>query len=115
MQRIDDYLEKAQPALNRQERGNIRFQLARAATAFALSSSRPKPAVLAKVNPAAFDAAHLDLVYEWVMEARVAAEHLRKTSDPNVLAKSAEWSREIDRRLSRYTDKTRWPKRLTAD
>jgi hypothetical protein len=28
--------------------------------------------------------------------------------------KGPEWTREIDRRLSRYTDKGRWPKRLTT-
>ena len=67
------------------------------------------------MNPAGFDNEHLDGVLEWVIEARkAAAERLKQTTDTNSLAKSAEWSREIDRRLSRYTDKTRWPKRLTG-
>ncbi len=115
VRKIDEYLEAAEVDLNRQERGNVRYQLVRAATAFALLSSRPRPAMVARVDPEAFDVVHVARVHEWVIIARRAAERVTGTKDLNVLAKGAEWSREIDRRLSRYTDKTRWPKRLTGD
>ena len=110
LRRIDDFLER-EVSLNRQQRGNIRFHLARAATAFALSSSRPRPVAVTKLNLDSFDSRRLRPVLAWVEEARDAAEKATGSNDLNVLAKSAEWSREIDRRLSRYTSKSRWPKK----
>jgi len=112
VRQIDQYLEATEPLLNRQERGNVRYQLARAAVAFSLSSSRPRPQMVANLDPNAFTHARLTPVHEWVIDARLAAEKVRGTTDLNVLAKGAEWSREIDRRLSRYTDKMRWPKKI---
>ena len=64
------------------------------------------------MDPNVFTSARLTPVHEWVIDARLAAEKVRGTRDLNVLAKGAEWSREIDRRLSRYTDKMRWPKKI---
>lgn len=112
VRKIDEYLEKQ--FLNRQQRGNVRYQLARAATAFALSSSRPRAGAVARLQPDAFDNRNLRPVFDWVLVARRSAEKAAGTGDENVLAKGAEWSKEINRRLSRYTDKTRWPKTLTA-
>lgn len=115
VRKIDEFLADPQLDLNRQARGNVRYQLARAATAFALLSSRPRTTVLAKTDPDGFDTDHLARVYDWVITARRAVEEKTGTSDPNTLAKGADWSREIDRQLSRYTDKTSWPKKLTRD
>jgi hypothetical protein len=115
MRRIDSFLDQPDLGLNRQARGNIRFQLARAATAFALGSSRPKATILEQINPEGFDSDRLRPVYDWVLESRLSVEKQAGTSDLNTIAKAAEWTRDIDRRLSRYTDKTRWPKTLTRD
>lgn len=112
VRKIDKYLEKQ--FSNRQQRGNVRYQLARAATAVALSSSRPRAIAIARLQPDAFDTWNLKPVFDWILVARRSAERAAGTEDENVLAKSAEWSKEISRRLSRYTDKTRWPKKLTA-
>lgn len=111
MRKVDEYLEHHRSELNRQGRGNVRFQLARAATAFALSSSRPKPTAVAALDPHAFLPFRLEPAYEWVLEARAVAEEATGVKDTSVLAKSAEWSRRIDQLMSRYTAKNRWPKK----
>jgi len=113
VRKVDEFLDDPRLKLSRQERGNVRYQLARAATAFAFASSRPSARMLERVNPDGFDWDYLVQVYDWVIAARRAIEKQTATYDRNTLAKGAEWSREIDRRLSRYTDKTRWPKGLT--
>ncbi|WP_160110847.1 AIPR family protein [Mycolicibacterium houstonense] len=110
---VDAYLDGTEQ-LNRQERGNVRYQLARAATAFALCSSRPRPQMIGNIDPHGFTPSRLEHVYEWVRIARKAAEKTTGSSDLTVLAKSSEWSKEIDRRLSRYTDKMRWPKTMKS-
>lgn len=112
MRRVDGFLETVQD-LNRLERSNLRFHLARAACAFALQSSRPKWLAVSKVSPDRFDAKRLAPVLQWVLEARDAAAKTAGVTDTSVLAKGAEWAKEIDRRLSRYTDKSRWPKYMT--
>jgi hypothetical protein len=108
---VDAYLDQLQD-LNRQERSNVRYHLARAATAFALTSSRPRPQMVANLDPEKFTAARLEHVYTWLLTARKAAEKTTGSSDINLIAKGSEWSKEIDRRLSRYTDKMRWPKAM---
>ncbi len=114
MQSVDHYLEVSHPDMKRAERSNTRFHLARAAAAFALSSSRPKVTVLPRIDPQTFDSERLEPVFEWVMNARDAARSSTGIIDDNVLAKGPEWSKGMDRRLSRYSDKNRWPKRITA-
>ena len=109
IRRIDRYLTEGQPGLNRQQRGNVRFQLARTATAFALSSSRPKPSSLLYLEPELFTDDRLDPIYEWTVERRHAAEYSTQNSDENVLAKSAEWSRQINEQLDYFSSKNRWP------
>jgi hypothetical protein len=114
MQNIDHYLESSHPQMKRPERSNIRFHLARAATAFAISSSRPKMTALPRVDPDTFDATRLNPVFEWVTEAREVSRESTGYTDNTVLAKGPEWSKEMDRRLSRYSDKNRWPKKITG-
>jgi hypothetical protein len=114
VRRIDEYLEKDRQHLNRQQRGNVRYQLARAAAAFALLSPRPRANAVSRFQLDVFDNRNLGLVFDWIVNARSSAERAAGTSDENVLAKGAEWSREMDRRFSRYATKGRWPKRLAA-
>ncbi|MGW4846454.1 AIPR family protein [Nocardia brasiliensis] len=115
MRRVDNYLEVHQNTMSRSDRSNIRYHLARASAAFALSSSRPVPKALAEVDVNTFDSKRLTPVFEWVVEARDVAQRSTGISDMNVLAKGAEWSKEMDRRLSRYTDKSRWPKKISEN
>lgn len=109
---VENYLSTDGALNGRHERSNIRFHLARAAAAFALTSSRPRATAVAKIDLATFDDKFLAGVHEWVVIARDAAEKTAETSDPSILAKGTEWAGEIDRRLSRYTGKSRWPKKL---
>jgi hypothetical protein len=113
VRRVDEYLSTEGAVTGRHEKSNIRFHLARAAAAFALTSSRPRAAALARIDLSVLTDEFLAGVHEWVLVARAAAEKSAGTSDASILAKSAEWANEIDRRLSRYTDKVRWPKKLT--
>lgn len=115
VRKIDEFLDMPELALNRQARGNVRYQMARAATAFALMSSRPRPVMLEGLKLDGFDALHLRPVYDWIVTTRRTVEKQTGTADQNTLAKGADWTREIDRLLSYYTDKTRWPKKLTQD
>ncbi|MEU3191370.1 AIPR family protein [Streptomyces sp. NPDC006992] len=108
MRSIDSFL--ADSELNgRYDRSNIRFHLARAATAFAVRSSRPQGKVVAKLDTSVLDPVFLSRVYDWVVERRNAAAKATGIHDPAVLAKGGDWAAEIDKRLSRYTDKNRWP------
>jgi hypothetical protein len=114
MRRVDAFLEGRPETPNRQERSKVRFHLARAACAFALSSSRPRAQAIANLNVDSFVEAKLEPVLQWVLEARQATEKSTGVTDLEVLSKGPEWSAELDRRLSRYTAKMRWPKGLTA-
>jgi hypothetical protein len=109
VRRVDRYLVSAHPGLSRQARSNVRFQLARVAAAFALAAYKPKPAALAYLEPELFTDDRLDPVYEWTLERRRAAESATRNADQNVLAKSAEWSRQIDEQLEYFSSKNRWP------
>ncbi|MDX8032957.1 AIPR family protein [Lentzea sp. BCCO 10_0856] len=111
---VDKYLADAGGVGGRHERSNTRYHLARAATSFALVSSRPRANAVAKLDISAFDDTFLRVAHEWVITAREAAAKTVGTSDTSVLAKSAEWVNEIDRRMSRYTQKGRWPKKLIS-
>ncbi|WP_173141838.1 AIPR family protein [Kibdelosporangium persicum] len=111
---VDSYLSRLGVASGRHDRSNIRFHLARAAAAFALTSSRPRAQALAKIDLSVFDDTFLKKVQDWVITAREAAAKAVGTSDTSVLAKSVEWANEINRRLSRYTDKGRWPKQISV-
>src|SRR4051812_22194689 len=88
VRRIDRYLVSAHPGLSRQACSNVRFQLARVAAAFAVASSKPKPAALVYLEPELFTDERLNPVYEWTIERRRTAEHATRNSDQNVLAKS---------------------------
>lgn len=69
---------------------------------------------LPRVDPDTFDATRLNPVFEWVTEAREVSRESTGYTDNTVLAKGPEWSKEMDRRLSRYSDKNRWPKKITG-
>ncbi|MFD5328328.1 AIPR family protein [Streptomyces sp. NPDC127092] len=113
MRSIDDFLPSVAGLSGAYDRSNVRFHLARAATAFALRSSRPQGKAVAGLDISLLDAAFLERVYEWVIERRDAAAKATDVHDLGVLAKGGEWATEIDKRLSKYTDKTRWPVTLT--
>ncbi|QQQ76697.1 AIPR family protein [Saccharothrix sp. 6-C] len=110
----DKYLSLQGGVTGRHDRSNIRFHLARSAASFALVSSRPKASAVAKLDLSILDDAFLKRVQEWVLVARNATEKATGISDASILAKGSEWASEIDRRLSRYTQKVRWPKALIA-
>lgn len=113
VRRVDNYLSTQGAVAGRHEKSNIRFHLSRAAAAFALTSSRPRATALARIDLSVLSDEFLAGVHEWVLVAREAAEKTAGTSDPSILAKGMEWANEIDRRLSRYTNKVRWPKKIT--
>ena len=113
MHNIDGYLESSHTYMKRPDRSNIRFHLARAATAFALSSSKPKMITIPKLDPQTFDSVRLTPVFEWLIETRSEAASRTGITDYDVLAKGPEWTNRIDERLRRYSDKNRWPVRIT--
>lgn len=114
VRQMEEYL-CGRDSLSRQDRSNVRFQLARAATAFALASPRPRAADIAYLDLVDFTSERLDLVYDWILERRdAAASASRKPSDPNVLAKSAEWSRRIDEDLNYFSRKNQRPIKIGA-
>lgn len=113
MKSVDEFLIVEAGLSGRHERSNIRFHLARAATAFALKSSRPQGKAVAGLDLSVLDAAFLNRVYEWVIVSRDSVVKATGVDDLGVLAKGGEWASEIDRRLSRYTAKSRWPVALT--
>jgi hypothetical protein len=110
----DAYLLAHGDVTGRHERSNIRFHLARATTAFALKSSRPKPrAVAEELDLSIFsDYEFMAAVMEWILDSRTSVAEAAGIDDPSVLAKQTEWANRIDRQLSRYTDKGRWPKKI---
>ncbi|GGO56605.1 hypothetical protein GCM10012287_50580 [Streptomyces daqingensis] len=109
---VDEFLAKNSGMGGRHDRSNVRFHLARSASAFALTSSRPRPKSLTELDLSVLTPQFLLEVYGWVIDARDRASKVVGTVDPSVLAKGAEWVAQIDRQLSRYTDKSRWPKKL---
>lgn len=109
---MDSYLSKTGEFSGRHDRSNIRFHFARAATAFALLSSRPRPRAVAEIDLSVFDDQFLAKVLQWLLESRSRAAKTVVSSDPSVLAKAAEWTAQIDGQFSRYTAKTRWPKKF---
>ncbi|MFB8349947.1 AIPR family protein [Streptomyces niveus] len=113
MRSVDEFLLVDAGLNGRHDRSNVRFHLARAAAAFALKSSRPQGKALASLDQSVLDSAFLKRVYKWVVECRDTVAKTTGVDDPSVLAKGGEWTNEIDRRLSRYTGKTRWPVALT--
>lgn len=114
MQAVDAFLQSQSNVIGRHERSNIRFHLARAVAAFALTSSRPKPRAVATLDLSMFgDESFMKTVMEWTMESRSRAAEVAGVQDPSVLAKGPEWATQIDKQLSRYTDKGRWPKRIS--
>jgi hypothetical protein len=114
MQSVDTFLQSQSSVIGRHERSNIRFHLARAAAAFALTSSRPKPRAVATLDLSIFgDEPFMKTVMDWTIESRSRAAEIAGVQDPSVLAKGPEWATQIDKQLSRYTDKGRWPKRIS--
>lgn len=111
---VEAYLQGKGGVNGRHERSNVRFHLARSAAAFALTSSRPKAHAVAKLDLSILDDIFLQDVNRWVVDARAVAAETAGTVDLSVLAKGSEWVDEINRRLSRYSDKGRWPKRLAS-
>jgi hypothetical protein len=99
--------------LGRQDRSNIRYHLARVAVALALASSRPQPAAVVKVNSVELGS-HLGVAYDWVVGIRDIVAGDADPPDHGTLAKSAEFSTELNTRLSRYSDKQSWPKKLDS-
>jgi hypothetical protein len=114
MQAVDAFLQTQSTVIGRHERSNIRFHLARAATAFALTSSRPKPRAVAELDLSILgDETFMKTVMDWTLEQRSRAAEIAGVQDPGVLAKQSEWATQIDKQLSRYTDKGRWPKKIS--
>ncbi len=109
---IETYLTETR-GLGRQERSNIRYHLARVAVAAAVASSRPKPAMVVKIDAGEM-IAHLDVAYDWVLEERAKIAHELDESDMGTVAKSGEFAARINSRLSRYSDKQTWPKKLDS-
>ena len=109
IRRVDEFLAGSARTPNRVERSSVRFHLARAACAFALQSSRPRAKALAEFDLGRLTDEFLDSSLVWVLDARDKVASLATGVEPTVLAKGPEWSREMDRRLSRYTSKSRWP------
>jgi len=114
MKQVDEFLAGDRHRLTRAQRSNLRYHLARVAVAFALSSSRPSFIRVSQLDVDLFNERRLEPVLEWLLAAREAAIKSTKTDDLNVIAKGLDWTNEIDRRLRRYSDKMRWPKRLSG-
>lgn len=108
---IEAYLE--QRGLTRPERSNIRYHLARVAVALAVSSSRPKPAMVIRIDPEEL-AKRLDAVYDWVLVERNHVVAQLNETDLATIAKSTEFAQRLNTRLSRYSDKQKWPKLLSG-
>jgi hypothetical protein len=111
MRRIDEFLQRRPETPNRQERSNLRFHVARAASAFGVRAARPRPRAIAQLNLAGLDDSRLEGVLYWTLEARKATEKATGTSNSDVLAKGPEWTAEIDRRLAQHRGTLQWPKR----
>jgi AIPR protein len=67
MRTIDRFLEGRPETPNRQERSQVRFQLARSACAFALSSSRPRAHAIGTLETQQLDDEFLLGIFEWVL------------------------------------------------
>ena len=110
---VDAFLKEQDDVSSRHERSNLRFHLARAVTAFALASSRPKPNAVAIMNLKAFDdKKFMRTVLDWTIKQRGEAAKVTGVADPGNLAKQSEWANQIDVMLSKYSAKQRWPKGL---
>lgn len=108
---IDDFLREQ--GLTRAEASNIRFHLARAAVAFHMKSSRPRWNALQAVNAEEIRTGQLADIYLWLIEQRAKVTERTGSTDLDNLAKGPEWSAEMNRLLSYYSDKVRWPPSLT--
>jgi hypothetical protein len=107
---IDDFLKEQ--GLPRPEVSNIRFHMARAAVAFHMRSSRPRWTVLQNVNADDVRSGPLPGIYDWLLAARRKVVEKTGREDLDNVAKGPEWSAEVNRLLSYYSDKVRWPKDL---
>jgi hypothetical protein len=107
---IDGYLMESH-ALGRQARSNIRFHLARVAVSFAVTSSRARPSSVVRIDAADLRL-HLGPAYEWLSEERNKFSAASGTTDHGTLAKSPEFNAHVNSRLSKYSDKQKWPKNL---
>jgi AIPR protein len=115
MRAVDAFLLLQTDVSGRHERSNIRFHLARAASAFALTSSRPRPRAVADLDLAVLaDESFMRAVLDWTLDLRTRAAEVTGVADPGNLAKQSEWATQIDKQLSKYTDKVRWPKRVLS-
>ena len=110
METIDDYL-KDEKSYGRQERSNLRFHLARVVTAAALSSSRPQPRAVIRIDVAEMTA-HLEAAYIWTLGERQRFGSEINSDDWGTIAKSKEFNERINDRLGRYSAKQNWPKNL---
>lgn len=113
MRAVDAFLILQQDVNGRHERSNIRFHLARAATALALASSRPKANAVSELDLQVFeDHEFMRSVLDWTLEERSEAARVTGVVDPGNLAKQSEWATQIDTKLSNYTAKQRWPRNI---
>jgi hypothetical protein len=113
MQAVDAFLKNQDDVSSRHERSNIRFHFARAISALALASSRPKPNAIASLDLRVFDdEKFLRTVLDWTIKQRAEAAKVTGVTDPGNLAKQSEWANQIDAVLSKYSAKQSWPKRL---
>jgi hypothetical protein len=108
---VDAFLKEQDDVSSRHERSNLRFHLARAVSAFALASSRPKPNAVAALDLKLFDdKKFMRAVLDWTIKQRDEAAKVTGVVDPGNLAKQSEWANQIDSMLSKYSGKQRWPK-----
>lgn len=111
MRSVDAFLVLQEDVNGRHGRSNIRYHLARAATALALASSRPKAGAVAELDLQVFeDHKFMRAVFDWTLEERSEAARVTGIDDAGNLAKQSEWATQIDAKLSNYTDKQRWPR-----
>lgn len=110
METIDAFLREEKNS-GRQERSNLRFHLARVVTAAALSSSRPQPKAVVKVDASVLRL-HLESAYAWTLAERQKFGQEVKSEDWGTIAKSKEFNDRINARLGRYSAKQNWPKSL---
>lgn len=114
VRRIDNYLAESRHEFDRQHRGNMRFQLARTAVAFALKTSKPRPHELLYLDVENFTDDRLDPIYEWTLKLRKATEGAVRNNDDNALAKSQEWTRRINDELDSFSAKNKWPQHIPS-
>jgi hypothetical protein len=113
MRAVDAFLLLQGDVNGRHERSNIRFHLARAVSAFALTSSRPRPRAVAELDLNTLaDENFMRAVLDWTLDFRTRAAAVTGVDDAGNLAKQSEWATQIDKQLSKYTDKSRWPKKV---